>query len=243
MKDIFESFDEYTKNYDFNIKGVNMKYHHTLRVADIAKKIAKSINLNEEDTELAVKCALLHDIARFKQTTEYNTFEDNISFDHGDMGETILRKNNYISTYEEDKYKQELIITTVRNHNKFKIEDNLDEKVVLFCKIVRDADKVDILNNQSLYKIDGICDINENIYNSIKKHELVNNKDVSNKVENDLRQIGFLFDLEFSESYKIINENNIVNNTFELLKKHTNSKYITEIEDIVTDYIRCKIDA
>ena len=242
MKDIFKSFDEYTHNYDFNISGVYRKYHHTLRVVDIAKKIAKSINLNEEDTELAVKCALLHDIARFKQVTEYDTFEDSISFDHGDMGETILRENNYISTYEDDKYKQDLIITTVRNHNKFKIEDNLDEKTTFFCKLVRDADKVDILNTQSIYEIDGIYDINENAYNSIKKHELVNNKDVSNGVENGLRQMGFLFDLEFEESYKIINENKIVDNTFELLKKHTNSKYIIEIENIVKEYINSKIN-
>ena len=239
--DIFREFDKYTSNYDMNISGVNLKYHHTLRVVDIAKKVAKSIGLNKEDTELAIKCALLHDIARFKQVTEYNTFEDRLSFDHGDMGEIILRENNYISKYEDDKYKQELILTTVRNHNKFKIEDNLDEKTVLFCKLVRDADKVDILNHQSIFEIEGILDIDDNIYEAFKNHELVNNKYVTNKVENGLRQMAFMFDIEFSESFKIINENNIIDNTFVNLKKHTNSKHIDEIEKIVKEYVMGKI--
>ena len=239
--DIFREFDKYTSNYDFNISGVDMKYHHTLRVVDIAKKIANSLSLNEEDTKLAMKCALLHDIARFKQVTEYNTFEDSLSFDHGDIGETILRENNYISKYEEDKDKQELILTTVRNHNKFKIEDNLDEKTILFCKIVRDADKVDILNHQSIFNIDGICDIDENVYKAFKNHELVNNKYVTNKVENGLRQMAFMFDIEFSESFKIINENNIIDDTFANLKKHTKSNYIDEIEKIVKEYVMGKI--
>ena len=240
--DIFKEFDEYTSNYDFDIKGVYMKYHHTLRVVDIAKSIAKSINLNEEDTTLAMKCALLHDIARFKQITEYDTFEDSLSFDHGDMGETILRENNYISKYEDDKDKQELILTTVRNHNKFKIEDNLDDRTILFCKIVRDADKVDILNHQTKFEIDGMFDIDERIYESFKKHELIKNEYVTNKIGNGLRQMAFMFDLEFSESFKIIKENNIVDDTFKNLKNHTNSKYIDEIEKIVNEYIKEKLN-
>ena len=185
--DIFKEFDKYAEGFDHNIDGVNLKYYHTLRVVDIAKKIAKSIDLNKEDTELAMKCALLHDIARFKQITEYNTFIDRDSFDHGDMGETILRENDYISKYESNKYNQELILATVRNHNKFKIEDNLDDKTILFCNIVRDADKVDILNHQSKFEIDGIYDIDKKIYESFKKHELIKNEYVINKVVNGLR--------------------------------------------------------
>ena len=38
---------------------------------------------SDYDKVLAERCALWHDIARFKQWTEYKTFVDYESFDHG----------------------------------------------------------------------------------------------------------------------------------------------------------------
>ena len=241
MTDIYKEFDKYVKNYDFNLYGVHMKYYHTLRVVDIAKRLAKSLNLNEEDEELAVKCALLHDIARFKQITEYNTFIDKNSFDHGDMGEKILRENNYISSYEEDKDKQELILTTIRNHNKFKIEDNLDDRTVLFCKLVRDADKVDILRKQGTFRIDDNKEINENVCKSLINGDMVKNIDVLSKADGALRQLGFTYDLNFKESFKIIKEEKIMDNVIDNIKKYVASPYLDEIKLKIDNFLEEKL--
>ena len=237
MNDINGEFDKIVSNYDFKNKMIDMKYNHSLRVSNIAKQIAISLNMTKDDVELAFKCGLLHDIARFKQAIEYKTFIDSKSFDHGDMGVTILKENDYISNYENNKLKQKIILSTVKNHNKLTIEDNLDDKTILFCKIIRDADKVDILLTQGLFEIDGFHDINKNIYESYKNNKMVNNLDVTNKVENALRQIAFIFDLEFSESFKIIKENDIIKKIFNYLEEHTNSKYFSDIKNITYEYI------
>ena len=242
MIDIYEKFKSYVSNYNYNNPEVVMKYNHSMRVANHSKKIAESLNFNKEDLELIEKCGLLHDIARFKQIIEFNTFTDHISFDHGDMGEIILKANDYISEYETNKEKQNLILATIKNHNKLEIEDGLDEKTLLFCKIIRDADKIDILLTQGLYKIDGDNIISDAIYKSFKNHVMVKNEYIVSKVDSLLRQVAFIFDLEFKESFKILKEKETFSEIFEYLRKNSNSKYIDEIEYIVNEYIKCKTD-
>jgi len=70
-------FDEYTKNYDINDGKVALKVAHILRVSELSRKIAISLNLSQEDIQLAELIGLLHDIGRFEQIKRYNTFIDN----------------------------------------------------------------------------------------------------------------------------------------------------------------------
>ena len=51
--DAKKMFDDYAKTFDFENNKVDYKYDHSYRVADIALSIAKSLNLNDEDCELA----------------------------------------------------------------------------------------------------------------------------------------------------------------------------------------------
>lgn len=70
MNELVKVFDNYVKNYDMNDSSINRKYYHTFRVIENIKKLAKSLNLPDEDIELASVIALFHDIARFRQWTE-----------------------------------------------------------------------------------------------------------------------------------------------------------------------------
>ena len=242
MDNAYKEFENYVSNYDHDIDGVNNKHHHTFRVVDITKRILGTLDVSKSDEELALKCSLLHDIARFKQITEYGTFIDSLSFDHGNMGEKILLENNYISKYEEDKTKQNIILAAVRNHNKFKIEDGLDEKTTFFCKIVRDADKIDIIRKQGLFSLENDSKMNEKICESLLNNKMVENDDVKSKADNALRQLGFVFDLNFTESYRIIKEEKIVEGIIDNLKKYNDSDYIDQIKKVIIDYINLKID-
>ena len=92
MKEALELFNNYYKQFDSSMFGVSLKYDHTMRVVNYAKRIAESLELNEDDIDLAQKCALFHDISRFKQWTDYQTFEDSHSYDHGDMSYEITKE-------------------------------------------------------------------------------------------------------------------------------------------------------
>ena len=93
---------------------------------EISKEIAQGLRLTLEEIDIATLIGLLHDIARFEQYTQYHTFKDAQSIDHGDLGVEILNKDirKYIET---DKY-DETIKLAVKNHNKYKIQEGLTQK-------------------------------------------------------------------------------------------------------------------
>ena len=90
MNENFDVFDDFVMTYDMNEKMIGYKYNHSYRTVHQAEEIARSLELDEEDMNLASNIALLHDVARFRQWTDYKTFDDFNSFDHGDEGVKIL---------------------------------------------------------------------------------------------------------------------------------------------------------
>ena len=145
-------FDNYAKKYDMEDETINRKYYHTYRVMKISGEIAKSLNLSEEEVELAKVIGLLHDIARFEQYKKFQTFSDLKSFDHGDYGAEILKKDNFIRKFVENNQYDSIIIKAVKNHNKFKIEKGLTQNELLYSKIVIDADNFGL---SQLYQLRG----------------------------------------------------------------------------------------
>ena len=95
-------FKEYVSNYNLQDGKIALKVAHILRVSELSKKIATSLNLSEEDIKLAELIGLLHDIGRFEQVRKYNTFIDKISINHGEYGVKILFEDNLIEKLDVD---------------------------------------------------------------------------------------------------------------------------------------------
>ena len=133
---------KYTDKYNENEVMIERKVKHSLRVMENAKRIAKTLELSEEDINLATLIGVLHDIGRFEQQKRANTYSDTKSgIDHGDLGAEILIKEREIEKYVVDTKYYPIIEKAVRNHNKYKIEEGLTDREKLFCFIARDADK------------------------------------------------------------------------------------------------------
>ena len=137
-------FEEYVNNYDLSDGKIALKYNHILRVAEISKNIAISLNLPEEDVKLAELIGFFHDIGRFEQVKKFNTFVDKDSINHGEYGVKVLFEDNLIEQFDVDKKYYGTIKNAVLNHNRKAIEDGLSERDLLHCKIIRDSDKLDI---------------------------------------------------------------------------------------------------
>ena len=103
------------------------------------------LNLDKENIELAKLIGLLHDIGRFEQIKQYNTFSDKDSIDHGKLGVEILFKQGKIRNFIKSAKYDEIIKKAILNHNRKEIEKGLNPKELLHSKIIRDADKIDIL--------------------------------------------------------------------------------------------------
>lgn len=141
--DAMQKFLEYTSAYDDGSDTrIKLKIIHTQRVTEVMEQLTAALSLSESDRELAYLCAVYHDIGRFEQLKRYHTFLDYKSIDHAQLGCEILRQGEFLGELSDREREQ--VLTAIGNHNRLAIEDGLDEKTLLFAKLIRDADKCDI---------------------------------------------------------------------------------------------------
>ena len=250
MIDIKKSKDEfmkYTNNYDIENENIDRKIYHSLRVMEISKKIATNMGLENEKIELATLIGLLHDIGRFEQFKIYQTYSDLESIDHGDLGADILKQNNFIRNFIKEAKYDEIILKSVQNHNKYKIADDLNKEEKLFCKIVRDADKIDILyeaieifwkNGREEIQNDLISD---KVYNEFLNKKLIK-KDKNmkkNGIDKLVLMLAFVFDINFHEGLEILKKEDYLNkilNNFDFKRQDTKEK-IENIRNVLNLYL------
>ena len=210
-----KEFTNYANNYDLKEEYLDRKYWHSLRVMDCAGRIAESINLSKEEVELAKLIGLLHDIARFEQFTRFGTFKDKDSIDHGDLGVEILKKDGYIRNYIDDNEYDEIILKAIKNHNKFKIEEGLSEKELLFAKLIRDADKLDIFyegvelfwtTEEEIKKVEKSIEITKEVWNSFLNSEIIEHKYRKTPLDEIIFFIALAFDLNFEYTWNKIKD-------------------------------------
>ncbi len=122
-------------------RNIVLKRKHTLSVLRDMGLLCRGEGLGENDSLIARAAALLHDTGRFPQYAEFRTFDDRVSVNHGLLGaETIVRENFLEGLPGEEK---SLILRAVKYHNAYAIP-KVDRRAVLFLKLLRDADKLNI---------------------------------------------------------------------------------------------------
>lgn len=236
-------FDKYVSTYDMNDPDINYKYYHSYRVMDNMELIATKLNLSKEDTHLSKTIGLLHDIGRFEQDKLYNSFKDN-NFDHGDYGVKVLKENNFLDNFNITKEDYEVVYKAIKNHNKFTIEENLNERELMFSKMIRDADKLDILYalgdkqyKSLLYQDDN--NISEKLKESFFNHKLGNKQDVISKNDGLIIPLSFAFDINFKETYQIIYEKDYYNKIYERInRKDIFKEYIDYLNKYLEERIK-----
>lgn len=142
-EDWFYSYVDQFNQHDDDVKyAFNLKLVHTENVRNVCHNIAVSLDLPEHDVYLAEIIGLLHDVGRFSQYEKYHTFRDCLSEDHAYLSEKVISEQRFFSMLLEDDRK--IISFAIKNHNKKCIESTCDDYIMLFARIIRDADKLDI---------------------------------------------------------------------------------------------------
>lgn len=247
-------FKEYVSNYDVNEPKISIKITHIYHVAKNAKLIAENLELSKEEQDLAELIGLLHDIGRFEQVRLYHTYSDKMSVDHGQKGVEVLFADKLIRKFiEEDTY-DAIIYKAINNHNKFEIEKGLSEQEILHCKIVRDADNIDIfrsiLDGKKVEEFGhlGCEDITKEIlspefFEEFKKEKPLMYSSAKSDMDIMVAIIAHIYLLNFSESLKIIKENDYINRFVKKLncKDPYTKEKMNEIADISMKYIDKKL--
>ena len=140
----FSSYVESFGNRDAETKAaVRFKEAHTARVCSNIVRLGGSLNLKAGDLLLAETIALFHDVGRFKQFAVYRTFSDRRSENHALLGLRELKHAGVLSGLEEEE--QAIILKAIACHNLRDLPANLPDRCLLFARLIRDADKLDIL--------------------------------------------------------------------------------------------------
>lgn len=244
-KNVINAFAEYVRNYDPSDEKIKLKIDHTYRVAGLCQRIAESLGLSEPDVDIAWLLGMLHDIGRFEQIRRFGTFNDVQSVDHAEFGADLLLKEGLIRKFAEGYYEEcelarsgneeaeqiiknnehhnkdtGLLELAIRQHNKYRVKEDLTERQRMFCDILRDADKVDIFKVNADIPMEIIYDvtteelkngvITKEVLESFYKKETVLKSVRRSAVDHIVGHISLLFELVYKESYRQAKEQGYV---------------------------------
>lgn len=218
MKEIIEKFETYVHEFDLTNFDLERKYRHSYRVMKLIEQLARSLKLSEEDVTLACIIGILHDIGRFEQLKETDSYDDS-KFEHADFGVHYLKKNHFLEQCHVPDAWHSIIFTAIQLHNKYQIPEHLDERTLLFTKLIRDADKIDILRLALEKNHESKGEIRKQVIDEFYQKKQIHILPDFSKKEFVLVRLGFFYDLNFRKSFELVKEDDFLNKYYERLNR------------------------
>jgi len=124
-------------------RNLKSRYEHIMRTREEMALLCEKLQVNDRRRLICDAIALLHDVGRFEQFVQYRTFNDHVSVNHGTLGISILRREAILASLAaQERY---AIETAIAAHNLKQMPTDLSGDALLFTRLIRDADKIDIL--------------------------------------------------------------------------------------------------
>lgn len=248
-----EVFADYVSSYDMNIGQNHLKVKHTYKVADISERIANQLGLSPLDADLAWLIGLLHDIARFEQNKRFGTFNDLVSVDHAELGADILFKEGKIRDFIDESAYDYIIEKAIRFHNKYRVDNNLDDRTKMFCNIIRDADKLDIFrvnlesSKEDVYEVSEKefenSEFSKDIFESFFDEKVVLKQLKKNAVDGLACHLSLVYELVYPASVEFAVEQGYVEKMMNFNSKNTKAnEQLKKMSDKLRDYIKRRIE-
>lgn len=211
---------------------LRIKWDHSRRVAEDMTGIARDLGLAEGDVHTARILGWLHDIGRFTQYAQYRTLRDDRSVNHGQVGLQVLDSAEVLMICEPAD--REIIRTGTGCHNRQTVPDAMDADVRRFVLMIRDADKLDIM--QTLYdvwkndeiqchpelilEIDLEGPVNTRVLADIRARRPVAYANIKSLADFFLTQVSWVYDLNFSPSFQRLAQRRLLEQAAEALPKN-----------------------
>jgi len=233
---IMKWYDSYTGSFSSEDKDIEsalrLKEQHCKRVMGEITQIARSLDLSEDEISISAITGLLHDIGRFEQYLKYRTFLDVKSVNHAELSVSILKKEKVLSGLPKEN--ADSVLQAIELHNKAQIASSSSS----LCKMVRDADKLDIFNivlqhfegdrgsatNSVELDLDPADKISANVIEAILKGAPWEVKAMKYVNDFKLLVMSWVFDINFTFSFRQIVERRYLPRLFTTLPQTTECK-------------------
>ena len=225
----YGSFTELSENH---LRIFEIKKEHSLRVAEIALHLTDKLEWAEEDKKLTFLIGILHDIGRFSQMLEFNTFSDEKSVDHAERAITVIKESNLLDILNISN--KELVFAAILNHNKFKIQEGLTGQELLHSKLIRDADKLDIyrvlteyyskrngeLNHTLSWELQKGTIVSPAVAKEVLSGKMVSKKNLVSEIDVKIMQLSWVYDLNFRPTFEYLLKYRYLENVYSSLPKN-----------------------
>ncbi len=205
-------------------KPLKLKEDHSLRVGTEILNIGRELALSAQDLRIAEAMALFHDIGRFAQITRYQTFVDGKSANHAALGVQVLEQEKVLAALTDAT--QALILKAVSYHNRLNIPAGESPECVFYSRLLRDADKVDILALFSRYYREGPeerssaveldlpdrPEVSADVLATLQQGAVVSNRQLKTLNDFKLLQLAWVYDINFPPTLRIIRERHYLKN-------------------------------
>ncbi len=196
-------------------QGVELKAMHSLRVCIEIRHLGEQLQLDQDDLCLAKIIGLLHDVGRFEQYLRHGEFMDEKSVNHAQLGVEVLQRHGIPELLDADS--SGILCKSILYHNKKHLPSQESDRVLLFARLVRDADKLDIYRIVTAYygrsgnQVEAIDlgfsldpTISPAVLVDLLAGRIVNNSDLRTVTDFKLHQIGWVYDVNFAPTYRRI---------------------------------------
>jgi hypothetical protein len=247
-------FETYSSRFfgsdDYVNYHVQMKREHTWRTCKEILHLTKELALDGNETRIAEAVALLHDIGRFPQFASYRTYNDAKSVNHCALAIQVLRQEGALESLNE---KEKLWVeAAIAHHGQKSLPENLNGQALLFLKLIRDADKLDIfkivIQRYRSYQEDpgGILlelpdepQVSPEVLEAVLKGKLIDYDMLHTLNDFKLCQIGWVYDMNFPASLEKLQSGKILDELFSLLPQ---TPEIAEVRSKICAYIDTRIN-
>lgn len=227
-----------------------LKEEHTLRVCKEIVSIGREIDGAAGELVLAETIALLHDIGRFEQYARHGTFFDIRSENHAELGLMIIAREALLSGFEAEV--QQIIIESIRHHNRAALPQQGQAEWLLYARLLRDADKLDIWRVVTEYyerahqerneaielDLPDTAEISEQVLADLKRRSIVQVQHLQTLNDFKLLQMGWVYDINFTPTCRRILERGYLEKIIGVLPTDFR---IDEIYALMREHLRARI--
>jgi putative nucleotidyltransferase with HDIG domain len=224
----YRSFKGLDNNQERNFE---IKKDHSYRVAELAESIATKAGLDDATQALAYPAGLFHDIGRFPQFIKYNTFNDSVSADHAALSLEVVQGGGFLSNLPAEKV--EAVCSAIFLHNKAELGGNYSETTGMLAKVLRDADKLDILhvlsdyyekknaqpNHTLTWELPIGFKISDEVAAALSTGKTIPKAAIKNQLDLKVFQMSWVHDLNFKASFRLLSQGRFFDRIYATIPK------------------------
>lgn len=249
-------FDDYVAGFygddDYVNANIKLKQDHSKRVCDEIRYLADELAMSENQKRIAEVTALFHDIGRFEQFKKYRTYNDQRSVNHNLLALEVLAQTGIMDMVERGE--RQLIEKAIEYHGCKELPADFNGETLLFSRLIRDADKLDIFyivteyygqyeENPADFKLE-LEMPDEDGYSKQVVEDVLSGRRVDYsllRTLNDVKilQLGWVYDVNFIPTLRRISERRFLDGIIAFLP---DTEDVRRVGKRVKDYVRSRLE-